>query len=412
MAENLFIRLSENETGVVVEWMLLDESSGIVRFRGEENLTRFAETVSSMTWSGETYAMLQGEEVFLTRAAIPSRQTRQIQQAVPFMVEEYIAEDVEDCHFAIGDRDGEGKVSVAVINSNRLTYWLGALKEVGISPSVLTVDALLVPYEQGSSIFFDGDRVLMRTSTSNSLSVEISLLPVTLDLLTDEEREFVSFWVHESQREQTELIVSQFNAEQENAAAVDVLEYQPFEVLCRGFGHQVMNLLQGDFKVEVQKNTKQGSWRAVAILAACAFGLHISVLLFQGIYFDVKAKDYERESRALYTEVFPDDRNVRDVKRRWRGHLGQVESGAGGGFLDLFTDTVQHLSGTSLVLNNVNFNESRGNLVLQLKAPRSDELIQFSNVLANAGLSAEIGTINQGEDSVKGSVEVKLAGGP
>jgi general secretion pathway protein L len=191
-----------------------------------------------------------------------------------------------------------------------------------------------------------------------------------------------------------------------------VLEYQPFEVLCRGFGHQVMNLLQGDFKVEVQKNTKQGSWRAVAILAACAFGLHISVLLFQGIYFDVKAKDYERESRALYTEVFPDDRNVRDVKRRWRGHLGQVESGAGGGFLDLFTDTVQHLSGTSLVLNNVNFNESRGNLVLQLKAPRSDELIQFSNVLANAGLNAEIGTINQGEDSVKGSVEVKLAGGP
>jgi hypothetical protein len=32
-------------------------------------------------------------------------------------------------------------------------------------------------------------------------------------------------------------------------------------------------------------------------------------------------------------------------------------------------------------------------------------------VLANAGLNAEIGTINQGEDSVKGSVEVKLAGG-
>ena len=92
MAEDLFLRLSETKT----EWMLLDKGSGIVRFRGEGDFNELTELVADMALSGSTYVMLCGEEVLLTSAVIPSKQKRQILQAVPFMVEESLATDIAE----------------------------------------------------------------------------------------------------------------------------------------------------------------------------------------------------------------------------------------------------------------------------------------------------------------------------
>ena len=71
---------------------------------------------------------------------------------------------------------------------------------------------------------------------------------------------------------------------------------------------------------------------------------------------------------------------------------------------------MQNIPGSNLVLNNVNYNESRGDLILQLETSRSELLILFSQTLTKLGLNAEIGTINQGEDSVRGSIKVKALG--
>ena len=124
----------------------------------------------------------------------------------------------------------------------------------------------------------------------------------------------------------------------------------------------------------------------------------------------MQADKFENQARSLYAEIYPNDRNVRDIRRRWKAHLGQVGDGSDGGFLPMFADTAKHLPGSELVLNNINFNESRGDLVLQLEADKSEQLIQFSQTLEKLDMNAEIGTINQGEDSVKGSIRIKSLG--
>ena len=412
MAENLFLRLGEHQSQINIEWMLLDEASGIVRFRGEGQFDEFVELVADLELSGSTYVMLRGEEVFLTRAMIPSKQQRQILQAVPFMVEESLAADIDECHFAIGNKDGSGNTAVAVIDRQRLQYWLERLQEAGITSNFLTVDTLSVPYDSGCSILIDGERVLVRTDELQGFCIESDLLATSVGLLSDDEKENVILMVHESAREATELTVAQINAEQENSVAVTELEYEPFESLCRGFNKKAINLLQGEFKVEVAGSSQRGAWRAVAVLCVCAFGLQILSLLGQGMYLNLKADELEAESRALYAEIFPSDRNVRDIKRRWNSHLGQVGGTDRNDFLSLFAGTAKHLPGSDLVLNNVNFNEKQGELVLQLETAGNDqELIQFIQTLTKLGMVAEIGTINQGEDSVKGSVKVKSLGG-
>ena len=152
-----------------------------------------------------------------------------------------------------------------------------------------------------------------------------------------------------------------------------------------------------------------GSWRSVAILAACAFVLHLFLVLGEAVYLDLQAQSLERDARSLYAEVYPNDRNVRDIRRRWQNHL-RGGGGESGEFMALFVETVKNIPGANLTLDNINYNDSRGDLVLQLRANQSEQLIGFADTLNRMGLSAEIGTINQVEGAVKGTVKVKSLG--
>ncbi|MFT7686684.1 MAG: general secretion pathway protein L [Candidatus Azotimanducaceae bacterium] len=429
MAEDLFLRFRDQDRSIIavhteagadaniddslmldcsIEWMLLDQSSGIVRFRGENNLEEFAQVLVDLEWSGSTNVMLCGEEILLTQADIPSKQLRQILQALPFMVEESLAVDIDDCHFSIGDRDPKGKLNVAVIELERMIYWLDIFTTLGLKPDVLTSDVLSVPRSEGCAIMPDGHRVLIRSGDSLGLAIESSLIATTVNLIQDKSE--LSFLLHASLKDETALAVSQINAEQESEVHQLELEYLPFETLCRQFNQHSINLLQGKFKVAQDKKSNRNTWRSVIVLAACAFIFHIALLVGQGIFLDIKAKEAEADSRRLYAAVFPNDRNVRDIRRRWNSHIGSTDND-GGHFLSLFQDTLKQLPGSNLILNSLNFNEGRGNIVLQLEAPRSELLIQYSQALSKLGLNAEIGTINQGDDSVKGSIKVRLVEG-
>ena len=76
----------------------------------------------------------------------------------------------------------------------------------------------------------------------------------------------------------------------------------------------------------------------------------------------------------------------------------------------LFAQSSRGLMSAGLTLSNVNFNESRGDLILQVEGRRSEELVQYTQQLTGQGLSAEIGTITQENDGVRGSIKVKAGG--
>ena len=414
MAENLFLRLSEceqeGESFSHFEWMLLDETSGIVRFRGEGSSETFRELAVGLEFSGRTVVMIHGEDVLLTDAVVPSKQQRQILQAVPFMVEEQLATDVETCHFAIGSRNGAGAVSVAVIAHDRMGHWWQLLQDVGIEPNHLTVDLLAVSNNASCSVFVDGDRTMIRTGHNQGVCIATEMMATTVGLLSNETKATTEVIVSTAQVDELSLQINQMNAEMDSPAQVITLEYAAFESLCRSFDQHAINLLQGEFKVEDRQVRSGGAWRSVAIFAGCAFLLHLFVVMGQAVYLDLQARQMDTEARALYAEVYPSDRNVRDMRRRWQNHL-RSEGGGTGEFMTLFLETTKNIPGANLILSNVNYNDSRGDLVLQLEASRSEQLIGFADTLNKMGLEAEIGTINQADDAVRGSIKVKMLGG-
>ncbi|XOV88668.1 MAG: type II secretion system protein GspL [Pseudomonadota bacterium] len=407
MAENFYLAVGNDQ----LEWLVLDETSGIVRFRGTGDWDDLAALTGEMRWSGATRVLLPVERVLLTAAQVPSRQQRQVLQAIPYMVEEELATDVEDCHFAVGPRNETGATSVAVVDDTFFETLLGQLSDAGLSPDSLTLDVLHLPRTAGSAVLLDGDRALLRTGDQAGLAVEVASLPLVIALLADAERDLVTVTAGTDALEAFQLYASQIEAELPGVLTLSELEYAPFEYLCRSFDAGAINLLQGKYRVQ-EENTGRGRvWQSVAMLAGFAFALHVMLLIGQGIYLDVKAAQYEREAMALYAEVFPGNPVPRDLRRRWEARLRAGTGQSSGEFFDLFSEAARYIPGSSLRLENVNFNESRGDLNLQLVAPGSDAFVQYSQTLTGAGLQAEVGTISQDADRARGSVRIKTTGG-
>lgn len=404
MAEHLFLRLLDSDNA---EWLLLDETSGIVRFRGRGDFNDLESMAQEMVWAGRTHVLVPGEAVLLTRAVVPSKQMRQVLQAVPFMVEEQLASDIDDCHFAVGERVDGGAVRVAVVDRQRLGNWLDRLAAAGVRPSTMTADVEHAGRDAaGSRVLIDGDRALLVTGDA-AMAVELDTLPTALQL-AGEAALPVTISVPEASVERVSMYSTQIEAEL-GAVEVEELDYSAFEVLCRQFSPRAIDLLQGEFRVDEKRQQRKSPWPAVATLAACAFGLHIMLLVVQGIYLDVKATQYENEARALYAEVFPNDRNVRDLRRRWQSRI-RAGSGQGGDqFIEVFAQASQQVATSSLRLENINFNESRGDISLQLLARQSSEFVSFSRSLTDAGIDAEVGTINQVDDGARGNIRIRVS---
>ncbi|MCP3668348.1 MAG: hypothetical protein GY696_38665, partial [Gammaproteobacteria bacterium] len=98
--------------------------------------------------------LVPSKDCLVTSITMPTQQRRQQLKAVPFAIEEQLAENIEDVHFAIGKRDSEQKLPVVAVSRKNMTLWLEVLKDAGITPSaMLPLSALLEAPKDAWSIF-------------------------------------------------------------------------------------------------------------------------------------------------------------------------------------------------------------------------------------------------------------------
>jgi general secretion pathway protein L len=171
---------------------------------------------------------------------------------------------------------------------------------------------------------------------------------------------------------------------------------------------QRINLRQGEFLRQERDSASRNSLKRLSSAAGWVLGLALLSAGSQGLYLASQASELEVKARALYSEVYPNDRNPRDLSRRWRSRLmsaGQQVGPNAGEWLNVIS---QPISQSGLQLNNLNYNASRGDLVLQLSGQRSDQIMGLAKSLIELGYAAEIGTISQERSEVRGSLRVQL----
>jgi len=134
MTEFLVIRLGDSQDSPA-NWIAVDSSGAR---QGPPVTGPLGEAIADI---GErtVIVLVPGAEVLTTTVDIPVKGAR-LQAALPFALEEVLADDVEDLHFSAGNRRDNGAIPVTVVARSKFVEWLSWLEAAAIAPTSVVPD--------------------------------------------------------------------------------------------------------------------------------------------------------------------------------------------------------------------------------------------------------------------------------
>jgi len=427
MSETLVIRLvtdatpPEGDVGLA-EWAVVDATGACVLAPAAGPLGG----ASPLSAGRRTVVLVPATRVLRTRVDVPVKGANRISQALPFALEDLMAEDVEELHFAAGTRYADGQVAVAVVRREWMRTWQERLDAAGISPQVLCADSDGVLDVAGTStLLLEQEHALLRDPGGDPVVGEIAALDGLLELWLAQPRPpAVDGAVLARNLQVYDATVdglpnSIWEQLQERIESLEVRRL-PDGALLRLAAAIVtspgVNLLQGEFAKRASMGSYWPRWR----LAAALVGTLVATLIASA---GADAWRLKRESTDLAAIVrqaagytFPGVGESANLRALVDARLeGAVSSGPSG---QQFLDTLQAVAGAVAKTGNATVegvNYRSGIMELQVRAPSADSLDSIRKLVSETGkLKAEIQSSNAVGEEIQGRIRISsvAAGGP
>lgn len=136
MAEYLVIRLGKHRDAEVA-WIAAD--SGGAR-RSDPQTGSLIEAQAAIG-DRDVIVLVPSAEVLTTSVDIPVRGGARLLAALPYALEEHLADDIDKLHFAAGPKRSGGRTPVSVVSHDRMSGWIAMLAEAGIQATSIVADS-------------------------------------------------------------------------------------------------------------------------------------------------------------------------------------------------------------------------------------------------------------------------------
>jgi general secretion pathway protein L len=408
----LFIRVLSpairNDEGFQLgsEW-LIAEDDGSVRAKGVTDMRGLGELIDpQVEWlqnPNNIVVILPGEHVLGVSCDVPGRSVGQIRRALPFVVEEFVATDIEGMHLACGPiRRGE-TVRCNLIDHTLLDDWLTCLAELNLKPGFMVSEAELLPAEPGQvSVLFEGSTALVKTM-DQAATVDRSNLLLALGSVAAQDVLLINGTLNDLEMSQLDGDVSVHNAD--DAASLDESTLGYLAARWREAPHTI-NLLQGTYAPARQTNPEASRWYAVAGLVAAWTLIAAIAMIAEGFWANAQADRLEAATEDLYRDIFPGERRVNNVRRQMQAKLGGRGSASGGpGFTDYLADLGSVLD-KNVVITSLNYTDARGELAADLLLRGYDELDRLKESLEGRGVEVAITSAEQQDTGVRARIRL------
>ena len=344
------------------------------------------------------------EQVLSVACEVPGRNTSQIRRALPYVVEEFIAGDIDRTHLANSALRRGQPIHCGIIDEHLLRNWLACLAGLGIRPGYLHSEAEMLPVEpRAASLLVENGQALLRTQ-SHATSIDRGNLVPVLNTLDLDRLTLVDGQLNDIEAGQLNLEIS---ANETSALAREggVLAY--FAEQWRAPG-KPLNLLQGEYAAELPRNIETRRWRGAAWLGAVWLALGFVGMLVAGIWSSRQADALEAEALSIYRGIFPQDRTatVQNIRRRMQAQLGERAVLAGRSMIDFAGDIAAVMQG-SMALMGIDYNEARGEFATEILVRRYDDVERVREALEERGVTAEITSAEQVEEGVQARLRVR-----
>ncbi|WP_341502775.1 type II secretion system protein GspL [Gallaecimonas sp. GXIMD4217] len=353
MSQTLVLRLGMNAEDPI-HWLIRSAreeeilSSG--RLAGASELAQLADKAGD----AKVLVLVPGQA--LGCHVLPAQgKGRQFLKAVPFMLEEQLADDVEHLHFTLIPQ-GE-QVHALVCGHGHMQAWLGWLAETGLKPFRMLPDMLALPHfeDSWSALALDGE-LLVRTGPYQGLAGEAELVNLAIQSLTVDSQDIQPVNAYSELRLPANCTLNHLGAE------------LPLAVLAKGAEASRLNLLHGPYGVKQEGQGQLKAWWPLA--AACAALLVVAVAGKAVSLYQLKQQEaaLQAQIETDFKRLFPGTRRIVNVRSQMRQKLKALGGASSEPvFLAMLADLAPALKAVpGMRPDSLRFDDRRGELRLML----------------------------------------------
>ena len=352
-----------------------------------------------------------GSSITLARPELPVRSGAKLAQVVPYAMEESLAGEVEQFHFAIGATDDSGATQVAALRREELRGWLAALASAGIEPAAVVPDTLCLPDNPGKTVaVIDAGQLLVRAPAGLPVTLDAEPLTESFTLagLEGEDRHVQLFVSQQDWHESREMI----EALREVTGSLD-LQILPDGALpllaMTAVRPGTLSLLQAEFARRSGWRAEWQRWRIAAFLALAALALHVGVRGYDLVRLNAEQRRLDAAIERAAHVALPDVQRIEDPRAQVEQRLAGAGSGDPAGFLAQLAAVGGALAGApGPQLESLGFRERT--LELELVAPNTDAIARFTQGIGQRGLTADVASTSNNEKGIV--AKVHIAAGP
>ncbi|MCW8333343.1 type II secretion system protein GspL [Vibrio paucivorans] len=407
MSEFLIVRLSCDKDATI-QWLVWSTSQNEVIASGDiacwENLPELAEYAQQRT----VHLLVSADDVILSQVVIPAGGARQLDSMLPFLMEDDIAQDVDELHFSVLEKGAE-HAFVCALDKQWLSDTLAELKSFGVEVKKVLPDVLALPsysdadQRSGISSAQINDKWLMKKGQYLGVSIDSDWLQVLA----------ASEWV---KQDDVFLPLSSHSPlpSLELASEQEWQELPPqlvMALLAQGAISSKVNLLTGSFKPRSSWLRHWKVWQKAAMAAVFLIAVSTTYNILQISKFESQANAYRAESERIFREALPGKTRIPTVsylKRQMESEANRLSGGgSGGSMLEWVAKLPQSLGVVNTMqLQSIKYDGNRDEMRIQAQSKDFQSFEQVRVKLAEQ-FEVEQGQLNRSGEWVNGTYVLK-----
>lgn len=461
MNEFLIVKLSNKPTQVIpwLVWSQIDKNviaSGEISERA--SLADLAHYTQSSTLaspgskqSGNTVrqviALMPTSQVLISQVQIPTGAARQLDNMLPFLMEDLLTQDIDEMHFSVLNKTAD-KAVVASMERDVLKAWLDDFKAAGIGLSKILPDALALPFKDdhvSAMPFFSqsevADQWLLRQGEFKAASVESQWLGLFLSsgwMMPEGDKVALTDLDVEGEMDDS-LAAEDVNQQAENGEQAGLIKvdcYGPLpdksqelpgkwqqadyaNLALAQLATQAVasktNLLTGEFKPQAQWRKHLLTWRKLAIAAGVLFAVTLGQKWMTLNQVQDQYQAYKAENERIFRAALPGRTKIPTVsylKREMENELAAMSGGESAASAMAWVAKIPAALKTapSMQVLGVKYDGQRRELSIQAVGDDFQPFEQLRSELAKS-FAVEQGQLTRSNDKVFGSYTLTEMGG-
>ncbi len=353
--------------------------------------------IADMAESHQVTLVLSSVDVLITQVEMPNKAQRVLRKVIPFMLEDDVANSVNEMFFAFSTVNKNTLLSVRAIERSYLDSLIDVFKQAEISLNKIIIDIDLIKNiqsdcQQEIKVIINNERCLIIDSKNNRWQCHkddfIWMLEKQINLFDTDEALPVAIPLVIYTNNMIDKILHQLPV---GRFATEVIQQEDILELLLQNQAAGINLLQAEYEVKKENSKQYDLIKKMLTMAALLF---VTFIFYQSVLIYTASKKIEQlaeQKHTLYSQAFP---NKKKSKRPFKNMKSFVSSL---GSSNKQTDFLSFLDGISLYLTdskkikptNISYENIRNELKMDVIASDLDVLDQYVQTLKSKGFQVD-----------------------